>query len=235
MLASKSADEIHRNLCVEPDRTHVRLAVKTSKELEITKVLLRRTTTHRHIRSKDASLFGNESDMYLRVKETQDLIIFVNDSENVTVAHCAPRKEMVKANRQWWNVSLASDILNMVFDDSCKLKPGDKTSRWNSKALFGDDSVHLPPSMTESETPSSLSIGPTGLSSIVHLAETVVKSINAVGGNNLGPGVGIYNPGSPDNDEEDHRADKVSREELALAKSQALVCQTRPVEDELRW
>jgi hypothetical protein len=219
---------------VESGRTHIRLLLKTPKDLRITKVTLQRTTIHRHIPPKGIDSCDNGPYMYLCTKETQDLIISANYLENIITAHSAPRNEMVKANRQWWNVSLISPILSATLHHNSMVEPGDKTTEWTTKCLFGDDAEHL----WETESSELLpevplfsvgsdtfdgatlfsSIGCAGLASLVRLAETVVKNIDAVGANNTGPGMKVSNLINRHGDES-NIMDKSTSREIAVTKS----------------
>ncbi|KAJ5630410.1 uncharacterized protein N7484_010510 [Penicillium longicatenatum] len=232
--AKEAAEEIARNMFVEPGRTHIRLVLRTPKDLNITKVTLQRTTIHRHIPPKGIDSCDTGPYMYLRAKETQDLIISANYLENIITAHSAPRKEMVKANRQWWSVSLISPILNATLHRNSMVEPGDKTTEWTTKCLFGDDAEHLwetefseplpkvPVSSVGSDTFNevtiSSSIGCAGLASLVRLAETVVKNIDAVGANNAGPRMKVSSPINRHGDESNDM-DKSTSREIAVTES----------------
>ncbi|KAJ5641432.1 hypothetical protein N7490_005432 [Penicillium lividum] len=244
--ARKAATEISQNLFVAPNRTHVRLVLKRSDDFNIGNVLLRRTTTHRHIRPNHPD---KDSDLYLHVKETQDLITSMNGSENVIAAHCAPLKEMVKASRQWWSVSLTSKILDTVLRSNLKLGPGDKATEWKPMSLFGDDAVYLSPNVSRPSSPDFLlplaepgnssdsticsfcsSIGSAGLGSLVSLAEKVVKSIDLVGANNLRSSMNVDNTeGAPYPVVESNSQNGIALDSKALALAK------KPLWGSVRW
>ncbi|KAJ5660416.1 hypothetical protein N7507_006867 [Penicillium longicatenatum] len=239
--AKEAAEEIARNMFVELGRTHIRLVLRTPKDLNITKVTLQRTTIHRHIPPKGIDSCDTGPYMYLRAKETQDLIISANYLENIITAHSAPRKEMVKANRQWWSVSLISPILNATLHRNSMVEPGDKTTEWTTKCLFGDDAEHLwetesseplpevPfPSVgsdTFDEATLSSSIGCAGLASLVRLAKSVVKNIDAVGANNAGPRMKVSNPINRHGNESNDMDNSTSREIAVTESKRGLVAE----------
>ncbi|KAJ5765711.1 hypothetical protein N7520_005270 [Penicillium odoratum] len=241
--ARQAATEISQNLSVAPNRTHVRLVLKRSDDFKIVKVLLRRTTTHRHIRTNYPD---KDSEIYLHVKETQDLIISINNSEKVIAAHCAPLKEMVKASRQWWSVSLTSKILDTVLRSNLKLELGDKATEWKPMSLFGDDFVHLSPKVSRpssldlhvpltesdvsSETTISSSIGNAGLGALVSLAENVVKVIDFVGANNLRSSMNVDNTEGATNP-----VVRSDSQKGISSDSRALVLATKPFQGSVRW
>ncbi|KAJ5622470.1 hypothetical protein N7528_005702 [Penicillium herquei] len=190
--------KIVQNLSIVPGQTRVRVSTRKHPAIKINKIFMKRSTEHRHLQSRDGE--GAEEDIYLRITETQDLIISVHDTNNEVIqAHCGPLKEMAKANRQWWSASLTSPILDTVLMSNMHIEPGEQTKEWTPADLFGDDTKHLPKPLapTSDETdldpnvrPSDVaaSVGPAGISSLVRLAETVVSHIDVVGGNNSGPG-----------------------------------------------
>ncbi|KAJ5731499.1 uncharacterized protein N7483_006007 [Penicillium malachiteum] len=197
-----------QSLSVVPDRTHLRLSTRTHPALKINKILMKRSTEHRHLQSRDGE--GAEEDIYLHITETQDLIISVHDTNSEVIrAHCGPLKEMAKANKQWWSASLTSPILDTVLRTNTHIEPGEQTKEWTPADLFGDDTKNLPKPLASTSDKTDLdpnarpsdvaaSVGSAGISSLVRLAETVVSHIDVVGGNNSGPGVAMANSSNAD-------------------------------------
>ncbi|KAJ5097727.1 hypothetical protein N7456_008448 [Penicillium angulare] len=187
------------NLWVEGKRLHVRLLTRTSKEVKIAKVLVKRITEHRRLHSEGKN--SQSQDIILRIVETQDLIIsMTEEDEEVIQAHCGPLAEMTKESRQWWTASLISPLINTVLKSNENLEPGQRTNDWVPADLFGDDAQHLLPAPIKPSTSSMLSsdlttalpsqissaIGFNGIGHLVRLAETIVRNIDAVGGHNIG-------------------------------------------------
>ena len=200
---------IAKNLWIEPNRSLVRLLTRRPKNLKIVKILMKRSTEHQHWKSEYPEE-GSEENMYLRVRETQDLIIQVTDlDDEVIQAHCDPLPEMTKANRQWWSASVFSPILNTYLASNKHIEPGEKTTDWTTADLFGSDAKFLVPSEPSTATATATSssaparpsavattIGGAGISGLVRLAEKVVRKIDAVGWNNQGPASGLKNGSS---------------------------------------
>ncbi|KAJ6015331.1 hypothetical protein N7540_009922 [Penicillium herquei] len=206
-----------QNLSVVPDQTHLRLSTRTHPAIKINKILMKRSTEHRHLQSRDGE--GAEEDIYLHITETQDLIISMHETNKVIQAHCGPLNKMVKANKQWWSASLTSPILDTVLRSNMRIEPGEQTKEWTPADLFGDDTKHLPKPLTSTSGKADLdqnvrpsdvaaSVGPAGISSLVRLAETVVSDIDVVGGNNCGPAVAMANSSSLKSDKAPNVGDK---------------------------
>lgn len=196
----EAALSIAKNLWIEPNRSHVRLLTRRPKHVKIVKILMKRSTEHRYWKS-EYPYESSEEEMYLRICETQDLIIQVTDlDDEVIQAHCNPLPEMTKANRQWWTASFVSSTLNLYLNSNKHLKPGEKTDLWTPADLFGSDAKFLVPTEPGTATLSSAptrpsgvatAIGGAGISGLVRLAEKVIRKIDAVGWNSNGPASGL--------------------------------------------
>ncbi|KAJ5936627.1 hypothetical protein N7466_003077 [Penicillium verhagenii] len=212
--ARQAAEAIAQSLFVEPDLTHIHMMLKKPKDVKIRKIFMRRSSYHRVLGQEIEIKSGNDGpDLFLHIKETQDLIFSMNDNDDVVTAHCGPLAEMVKEHRQWWCISIASPIINAVLARNAKVEPGDQMAYWKPTTLFGSDSEHLKPNAFPDDVPDLMTfpteseiadealislIGGAGLGALVGLAEVIVKKIDAVGANNNGPAGDIRHHANPD-------------------------------------
>ena len=198
----EAAQYIVTNLWVAPNRTRVRLFTRAPKDhVSIKKILLKRYSLHRYFYHPSVPSVKAKADSGLRLKvaETQDLPIIRHPiGRNVIEASCGPLDEMVKANRQWWEVSLVSPIVNRFLASNELLQPGESPD-WSVEDLFGLEksllchetarqsrspdvaapSVDSPGTQAQSQFAASIDLA--GIGYLFRVTKQVIKQIDAVG------------------------------------------------------
>lgn len=193
----RAAQFLVRELWIEPNQKKVHLLACTTSQLKVEQVIVKRTTLHRYRQGNTET--PTDDDICLRITETQDLLISTNPTgENVFKAWCAPLAEMTKANRQWWEVGLISPAINKLLKTNESLQLGESTDAWCSADILGneidlvsgEDEAASDPvqssrnSSSISSHPVAAGIGSSGLGGLLRLTESVVQSIDGVGGDN---------------------------------------------------
>lgn len=188
----KRAQHIVATLWTGSDQGRVRLFARIPKDkLSVKKVFMKRCTQYRHCLRQE---------IFLKVTETQDLIIQHFNNEEVIEAYCATPGQMESEHRQWWQVSIINPVINSALKPNGNHLP-DSPGEWSVGDPLGNDKDLVLNETSQSPRPShscddpaqessttAASIGSAGIGSLLFLTETVVSSIDAVGYWNSGPG-----------------------------------------------
>lgn len=170
--SDKELDEaishITNNLWIPPDKSLLRLYTRIPKgnELNVDKVLMRRFTLHRTLRSerhtdshhkipagvnkmKQASevetgepnaIEESQPDVYLKITEVQDLWTGVTPADNRALrARCGSANEMIEKGRLWYEVSIISPAIGDVLNSNSSLEVGEYTQDWSPTDLMGNE------------------------------------------------------------------------------------------------
>ncbi|KAL4883713.1 hypothetical protein BJY04DRAFT_216061 [Aspergillus karnatakaensis] len=157
-------------------------------KLEINKVFVKRWTRHRHLRPGADKHQGETQDLFLQVKEVQDLIIGLTTETTLDKQHVRARftthDEMVQKNKLWYELSLVSPAIETILKANKGLEVGERVEDWRSADLFGSDAASL---TGEPLTPVAAEIGGAGLADMLRLAKNIVEKMDGVGACNRGP------------------------------------------------
>ncbi|KAJ9319330.1 hypothetical protein DTO271D3_99 [Paecilomyces variotii] len=210
---------ITENLWIPPDRSLLRIytRIPEGNELNVDKVLMKRSTLHRSLRSQSDTKqkkhgpqtqtedFNcgeeNKQDVFLKITEVQDLWTGVTPADNRALrARCGPPNEMIEKGRLWHEVSIVSPTMENVLNSNSGLEVGECTQDWSPIDLMGNEAhIVLPGRAKErnadskncAQTPSPIAaaIGSAGIAEMFRVASTVVQKMDSVGFWNMGPGI----------------------------------------------
>ncbi|KAJ5183752.1 hypothetical protein N7492_001368 [Penicillium capsulatum] len=179
-------------LWAKPEEGRVRLHTHIPDDkLSVKKVLVKRCTRYRHCRREDIKLgFYADQDLFLQVTETQDLIINHYKGGHIE-AYYAPDSQMISEQRQWWEASIISPVLNSSLNPE-KGRQNTLLKPWEVSGLLGSDrglvSNDIDDSAQTAFTAEKVGpAGPAGLGGLLDLTDAVVKNIDGVGYWNSGP------------------------------------------------
>ncbi|GAD94222.1 conserved hypothetical protein [Paecilomyces variotii No. 5] len=215
----KAIRHITENLWIPPDRSLLRIytRIPEGNELNVDKVLMKRSTLHRSLRSQNDTkekekvplkqrdennaMEEKRQDVHLKITEVQDLWTGVTPADNRALrARCGPPNEMIEKGRLWHEVSIISPTMEDVLRSNSDLEVGECTQDWSPTDLMGNEAHLVLPghakkgnqdskSSTQSRSPVAAAIGSAGIGELFCVASTVVQKMDSVGFWNLGPGV----------------------------------------------
>ncbi|KAI9044759.1 uncharacterized protein KD926_011730 [Aspergillus affinis] len=190
----KAIQHLADHCWVPPNQTLAQIFTKVpdGNTITIDKVLMKRLTRHRHIQAES----NVNQDIFLQVTEVQDLIIGTCDTDSlVKRARCLSLLDMLKAGRQWYEVSLVSPAIEAILKANANIEFGERTDDWCATDLLGNDAslTHdKPAGSVETHAPISLSpvasaIGDAGIGNLFRVAKNIIGKMDGVGYWNYNP------------------------------------------------
>ncbi|KAK1143212.1 hypothetical protein N8T08_006910 [Aspergillus melleus] len=190
----KAIQHLTDHCCVPPNQTLAQIftRIPEGNTIAIEKAFMKRFTRHRYIKPESHI----DQDIFLQVKEVQDLVIGTCDTDKrVKRAQCLSLLDMLKAGRQWYEVSLVSPAIEAILKANANLELGEHTDDWCATDLFGNDAslIHdKPTDSAESRAPIALSpvasaIGDAGIGNLLRVAKNIIKKMDGVGFWNYNP------------------------------------------------
>ncbi|KAH8429885.1 uncharacterized protein LDX57_007557 [Aspergillus melleus] len=190
----KAIQHLADHCWVPPNQTLAQIftRIPEGNTVTIEKVFMKRFTRHRYIKPES----NVDQDIFLQVKEVQDLVIGTCDTDKrVKRAQCLSLLDMLKAGRQWYEVSLVSPAIEAILKSNANLELGERTDDWCATDLFGNDAslIHdKPTDSAESRAPIALSpvasaIGDAGIGNLLRVAKNIINKMDGVGYWNYNP------------------------------------------------
>jgi hypothetical protein len=179
-----------QSVWVQPRRALLRMfcTVPEGDLISIEKVLMKRWTRHKHIRSHSpvmnstnaSDLNDMQSDLFLQITEVQDLVTGIHPADtSVLRARSDKREEMAQKGRLWFETSIVSSSIEDILRSNSTLELGEKTEDWEPIDLLGEAIGLVGANYTSN--PVAEVIGNSGIRDMYRLAKFIVERIDHVG------------------------------------------------------